>query len=221
MAGVGSADVRASGGDDGSDDGVVPGDGDPPGAGVVVELPATALVAEPAGVVEETAGDGPPGTVDVQPASIMVSRTAASARFRRCALAVERPGVTAAGYGQDGPMVAPRTLALSLAGVFASSGVLHFAKPGPYRAMVPRSLPAPGFLVAASGVAELTCAGLLLFPVTRRTGGLASAALLVAVFPANVGMAVHSRRRPAWYQAMTWARLPLQIPMVQAALRTR
>lgn len=112
-----------------------------------------------------------------------------------------------------------RQLALGLAAILGGAGVLHFARPEPFVAIVPRSLPAPAALVAISGVAELACAGLLAFPSTRKAGGLAAAAVFVGVFPANVSMALRARGRPAWYRALVWARLPVQVPLVVGALR--
>jgi uncharacterized membrane protein len=106
-----------------------------------------------------------------------------------------------------------------LTATLAVPGVLHFAHPAPFVAIVPRSLPRPELLVALSGVAELACAALVASPRTRRAGGLAAAALFAAVFPANVSMALRSRRRPRWYRVVAWARLPLQIPLVGWALR--
>ena len=97
--------------------------------------------------------------------------------------------------------------------------MLHFVAPAPFRSIVPRSLPEPGLLVAVSGVAELAVAGLLVAPRTRRIGGWSAAALFVAVFPANLSMALRSTNRPAWYRAGSWARLPLQVPLIVWALR--
>lgn len=101
--------------------------------------------------------------------------------------------------------------------LLGGSGVLHFAAPAPYRRIVPPSLGDPARLVAISGVAELGCAALLAVPATRRLGGWASAALFVAVFPANLySVAVFGNRRTT--RAVAIARLPLQVPMVRAAL---
>lgn len=104
-----------------------------------------------------------------------------------------------------------------LIALLGGSGVLHFVRPGPFVAIVPRTLPAPLQLVYASGAVELLGAGLMAAPRTRRAGGMLAAALLVAVFPANVSMAVDSVRRPPLYRALAWARLPLQIPLVRWA----
>lgn len=50
------------------------------------------------------------------------------------------------------------------------------------------------------------------------TAGLATAALFVVVFPANVAMALSSGGRSDVYQAGVWARLPLQIPLIAWAV---
>jgi len=107
-----------------------------------------------------------------------------------------------------------------LAVLFGVLGTLHFVKPEPFEGMVPRALPRKKELVYASGAAELACAAGLLHPRTRRVAGLVSAGLLVAVFPANVQMAADLQRkgsRPA--QAIAWARLPLQLPLIRWALK--
>jgi uncharacterized membrane protein len=97
------------------------------------------------------------------------------------------------------------------------SGLLHFVAPVPYRKIVPPSLGDPDRLVELSGAAELGCAALLAVPATRRIGGWASAALFVAVFPANLYSVKVLRRHPA-ARAVAIARLPLQLPMITAAL---
>ena len=118
--------------------------------------------------------------------------------------------------------------ALALAGLFLASGTMHFVKPAPFESMVPRQLPQRRALVYVSGAAELACAVGLLFPQTRRVAGIASAVLLVAVFPANVTMAAQAGRGVSHdpqstakqgYLAATVARLPLQWPMIRTALR--
>ncbi|OLB76533.1 MAG: hypothetical protein AUI14_18530 [Actinobacteria bacterium 13_2_20CM_2_71_6] len=108
-----------------------------------------------------------------------------------------------------------RREALGLAGLLAGAGLTHFIAPRPYDAIVPRSLPGPArFWTYASGVAELATAAAIAHPRTRRWGGLAAAGLFVAVFPANVKMAVDWRHRPAPARVAAYARLPLQAPLV-------
>lgn len=109
---------------------------------------------------------------------------------------------------------------LGLAGLFAVSGTVHLVRPQVFEPIVPRALPARRELVYASGVAELLCAAGLLVPRTRTLAGWASAALLVAVFPANVAMARQIRRRgSAPLTAAAVLRLPLQVPMIRTALK--
>ena len=109
-----------------------------------------------------------------------------------------------------------------LVGIFAVSGVLHFVAPKAYEAMVPKPLPRKRELVQVSGVAEFVCAGMMLHPRTKRVGGLASAGLLAAVFPANVQMTLDTARdsrKPWWFTLGTVLRLPLQLPMIRVALK--
>jgi uncharacterized membrane protein len=114
-----------------------------------------------------------------------------------------------------------------LAALLAASGVTHLVRPEVYEGIVPHSLGHRRELVYVSGVAELVCAAGLLAPQTRRLAGWASAALLVAVFPANVQMSLDRGKRasrrgdPASRAtfAASLARLPLQWPLIRTALR--
>lgn len=104
---------------------------------------------------------------------------------------------------------------LSLAAFLAGMGVTHFAVPRPFDSIVPRSLPgSPRWWTYASGVAELTVAGLVAVPRTRRVGALAAAGLFAAVFPANVKMAWDWRHRSPGARAVAYGRLPLQVPLI-------
>ena len=109
-----------------------------------------------------------------------------------------------------------------LVGVMGGSGVLHFTRPQFYRKIVPRPLGHPNELVAVSGAVELLCAVAMIVPPTRRLGGWATAGLLVAVFPANVQMALDGGLKGAPFPAnsalLAWLRLPLQLPAILAAI---
>ncbi len=105
--------------------------------------------------------------------------------------------------------------ARSLAGMLAATGVLHIVAPKQFDTIVPRWLPGPRRRwTYLSGAAELGVAAAVAAARTRRWGGLAAAALFVAVFPANVQMALDADGRSAAYQWVTYARLPLQVPLV-------
>jgi uncharacterized membrane protein len=108
-----------------------------------------------------------------------------------------------------------------LAGAFLVSGVMHLVRPQLFEQIVPPALPARRALVHVSGVAELVCAAGLLR--RSRWAPLASAALLVAVWPANGQHAVQvqrSSRSSSAVKALVWGRFPLQVPMIRAALRS-
>jgi uncharacterized membrane protein len=111
---------------------------------------------------------------------------------------------------------------------FVLAGAMHFVVPRPYRAIVPRWIPAPQAIVAASGVAEIIGGAGLIVPHAgvRRWAGRWLAATLLGVFPANVEMALHWERYPKvpGGRAALWARLPLQamfIAWVLAAAQER
>ena len=103
-----------------------------------------------------------------------------------------------------------------LAAFFAFTGAMHFLRPRFFEAIVPPAIePQKKEVVAISGAAEVAGAALILAPASRRLGRWWLLALLLAVFPANVHMAVNPeqikgldmRKFPRW---ALWARLPLQ-----------
>jgi uncharacterized membrane protein len=98
----------------------------------------------------------------------------------------------------------------ALGAFFIGAGLMHFARPRWYRAIMPRSLPAHRELVAASGVAEIAGGVLVLPERTARLAGWWLIATLIAVFPANVSMALRSHDFPRFPPAALWARLPVQ-----------
>jgi uncharacterized membrane protein len=98
--------------------------------------------------------------------------------------------------------------------VFTVGGILHFLRPGVYESIIPDALPAHRALVYASGVAEIAGGVGAAFPRTRRAAGLWLGATLVAVFPANVQMAVHPERYDGIPHGVLLARLPLQAVLI-------
>lgn len=112
-----------------------------------------------------------------------------------------------------------------LALVMMTAGVLHFVAAPLFIQIVPPWLPAPRALVLFSGVCEVGLGLLLLVPAARRLAGYGLVALYVAVFPANVYMAisdVHLQGAPTWLAAPSpialWLRLPLQLVFIAWAL---
>lgn len=105
---------------------------------------------------------------------------------------------------------------------FTTSGVVHIVKPEVFEPLMPAWVPAHREVIVVSGVAELACAAGLANPSTRNVAGLASAALLLAVWPGNVKTAQDAMRtNNTAFKAVALARLPLQIPMIRAALKAR
>jgi uncharacterized membrane protein len=107
-----------------------------------------------------------------------------------------------------------------VAGMFAVSGTVHMVRPGVFTPMIPGWLPAATGLVYASGVAELACAAGLI----RRDpwAGPASAAVLLAVFPGNIQVAIDvwgDQDATAGMRTAVLVRLPLQLPMIWAVLQ--
>jgi uncharacterized membrane protein len=94
--------------------------------------------------------------------------------------------------------------------VMAAAGINHFVNPEFYLKIVPQGLPAHEALVLWSGVAELVGALGTMHPRTRRGAGWFLIATLVAVYPANVYMAITPERFSNIPQWALMARLPLQ-----------
>jgi uncharacterized membrane protein len=110
-----------------------------------------------------------------------------------------------------------RKIALVTAAMFfVTAGALHFRWPGTYVTIVPPFVPWPRAMVYISGAAEIAGGFGLLLPPVRRLAAWGLAALLIAVFPANIYMAmdhvqVTANPLPRWE---LWARLPLQFLLI-------
>jgi uncharacterized membrane protein len=117
-----------------------------------------------------------------------------------------------------------RFLRLAAGPFFVFAGILHFINPRAYQRIVPPYLPSPEALVYASGVAEIAGGAGLVPEATRRPAGWWLIVTLVAVFPANLHMALHPDEFPKvpGGAVSLWARLPLQavfIAWVASAMR--
>lgn len=99
------------------------------------------------------------------------------------------------------------------------AGLNHFLNPGFYEAIMPSYLPAHTELVYASGIAEMVGAAAIMYPPTRRMGGWWSISVLVAIFPANVHMALNADDYPTIPRWALMLRLPLQAVFVYLVWR--
>ncbi len=96
-----------------------------------------------------------------------------------------------------------------MAALYTLAGINHFRSPGFYLAIMPPFLPYPNLMNTLSGLAEISLGIGLLFPQTRVWAAWGVIALLIAIFPANIYMAIadkFTRISPL----IRWGRLPIQ-----------
>ncbi len=99
---------------------------------------------------------------------------------------------------------------VALALFFVAAGANHFVNPGFYVRITPPSLPAPLVLVYISGFFEILGGVGVLVPSVRSAAGWGLILLLIAVFPANLYMAIRPDRFSDISPAALYLRLPLQ-----------
>jgi uncharacterized membrane protein len=104
----------------------------------------------------------------------------------------------------------PSRSRITLGAFFVGAGLLHFLKPRPYESIMPGALPAHRELVYVSGAAEMLGGAGVLSNRTSRWAGWWLIATMLAVFPANVNMAVEADRFRAIPEPLLWGRLPVQ-----------
>jgi uncharacterized membrane protein len=103
-----------------------------------------------------------------------------------------------------------------LALLFLTTGTLHFVRPAPFVQIVPPYLPYPLVLVYVSGACEVLGGCGVLVRRLRRAAGWGLIGLLIAVFPANLHMAlgdVHIEGQDLPL-LLLWLRLPLQLVLI-------
>ena len=96
------------------------------------------------------------------------------------------------------------------------AGVLHFAATEPFIKIVPEVLPYPAAIVYVSGVIEIMLGVMLLFRPLQRLAGWGLVLLFIAVYPANINMAVNQIHLDGipdspWFHAV---RLPFQFVLI-------
>jgi uncharacterized membrane protein len=115
------------------------------------------------------------------------------------------------------PMMNRRGVLSWLAAVlYVAAGAMHFAHPGPYLKIMPNWVPWPEAAVWISGLAEILGGIGMAVPKLRRMAAWWLVALLVAVFPANLNMALHpTETGAAGIPALAlWIRLPVQALLI-------
>ncbi len=114
-----------------------------------------------------------------------------------------------------------------------AAGAAHFLKPDYYLRIMPPWIPMHLTMIYVSGFFEILFGAMVLPVKTRRLAGWGLIALLIAVFPANIHMALHPEIVPAKTEASSfskragtkrfrpsipawvgWARLPLQAVLI-------
>jgi uncharacterized membrane protein len=102
-------------------------------------------------------------------------------------------------------------LKIAAAAFWVLAGTMHFVIPRQYEAIVPPYLARwRKEIVVASGIAEIAGGVAVLPDATRRGARWWLLATLVAVYPANIHMAINSKEFPNIPAAALWARLPVQ-----------
>lgn len=113
----------------------------------------------------------------------------------------------------------PSTVGRGMAYMLLATGLGHFILPKPFDELIPGFLPGdPRLWTYLSGGAEFIVAALLLAPLSKRFAGKAlrlwgaylALALFIAVYPANINMAIEWSSRDLIEQLFAYARLPLQ-----------
>ncbi|HET6152276.1 MAG TPA: hypothetical protein VFE15_04925 [Marmoricola sp.] len=103
---------------------------------------------------------------------------------------------------------------------FLASGTVHLVRPDVWEPLMPEWVPAHRDVIIWSGVAEILCAAGLALRPTRKIAGRASAAVLAGVFVGNLKMAADAAKSDnVPFKVASFARLPMQFPMMRAALR--
>ena len=115
------------------------------------------------------------------------------------------------------PLKAFRDNARAATGLaFVLTGVSHFLMPGKFMEMMPPFLPAPLFLIYLSGVFEILGGIGLLISGTKRLAAIGLILLLLAVFPANIYVALNNVQLGGFmnYAVYQWLRLPMQLVLI-------
>lgn len=97
---------------------------------------------------------------------------------------------------------------------FIGAGILHFVRPEFYLKIMPPYLPWHLGLVYLSGAAEILLGVLVVIPKYTRIAAWGLIALLIAVFPANIYLAMNPQIMPDVNPTAHLIRLPIQLVFI-------
>ena len=100
---------------------------------------------------------------------------------------------------------------------YIMAGTNHFINPDWYVRIVPPILPFKTAIVYISGILEIILGSLLIFPKTRFIAGWGLIILLVAVYPANIYVALTNGEAMDITPLIAWGRLPFQFVLIGLA----
>ncbi|MBL8206895.1 MAG: DoxX family protein [Blastocatellia bacterium] len=101
-----------------------------------------------------------------------------------------------------------------LCAFFVGAGVMHFVKPEFFLKIMPPYLPWHLGLVYVSGIFEIVLGILVIIPKYTRLAAWGLIALLIAVFPANIYLAMNPQIMPDASPTVHLIRLPFQLVFI-------
>ncbi len=101
-------------------------------------------------------------------------------------------------------------LKILMALLYIAAGINHFVNPDFYLNIMPPYIPAHGFMVALSGVAEIVLGVALLVPATQSLAAWGIIAMLLAFMPVHVHMLLHAGDL---YANVPYAALVIRFPL--------
>ena len=111
-----------------------------------------------------------------------------------------------------------KTISIIIMSLFyIMAGTNHFINLDWYVRIVPPILPFKTAIVYISGILEIILGSLLIFPKTRFIAGWGLVILLVAVYPANIYVALTNGEAMDITPLIAWGRLPFQFVLIGLA----
>ena len=111
-----------------------------------------------------------------------------------------------------------KTLSIIIMTLFyIMAGTNHFINPDWYVRIVPPILPFKTAIVYISGILEIILGTLLIFPKRRFIASWGLILLLVAVYPANIYVALTNGEAMDTTPLIAWGRLPFQFVFIGLA----